>query len=108
MEEVQYTQEITLRALMNGQPCLKPELFLHLARAIAAAVGKLHQQQLLHLALRPEHIVVYQGEQTAEITAPCSAVYRSAEGYILPPATASQLPVCRTAHRRIPAGCTER
>ncbi|MEK3832997.1 helix-turn-helix transcriptional regulator [Paenibacillus sp. FSL R7-0128] len=97
MEEVQYTQEITLRALMNGQPCLKPELFLHLARAIAAAVGKLHQQQLLHLALRPEHIVVYQGEQTAEITAPCSAVYRSAEGYILPPGyslPAAGLPYC--------------
>lgn len=97
MKEAQNTQGITLRALMEGKPYLDPELFLHLARAIAAAAGKLHQQQLLHLDLRPEHIVIYSGEPTAEITASGSAVSRSAEGYIRPPGhslPAAGLPYC--------------
>lgn len=76
---------ITLREFMNGQACMKPDDFLILARAIAASVGKLHQQQIIHLDLRPERICVTAQGTDASLRDSGHAAHRSGDGYVRSP-----------------------
>ncbi|WP_324617894.1 AAA family ATPase [Cohnella cholangitidis] len=73
---------ITLREFMNGQAYMKPDAFLILARAIAASVGKLHQQQFIHLDLRPERIFVSANGTDASLIDSGHAARRSDDGYV--------------------------
>lgn len=88
---------MTLREYMNGQTSMNPELFLLLARAITASVGKLHQQQIIHLDLRPERINVLAARQEACLSDSGYAVHRNADGYIRPAGSGlseTALPYC--------------
>ncbi|TXK76408.1 AAA family ATPase [Paenibacillus sp. N3.4] len=91
---------MTLREFMNGQMCMKPDVFLSLARAIAASVGKLHQQQIVHLDLRPERIGVHSNGKEAYLSDSGYAVYRSNHGYVRPThgILEAGLPYCSPEH----------
>ncbi|MEW9702721.1 AAA family ATPase [Paenibacillus sp. SI8] len=81
---LEHKEGMTLREYMNGQPCMKPDAFLLIARAIAACIGKLHQQQTLHLDLRPEHIGVLSNGSEAYLIDSGFAARRSVDGYVRP------------------------
>ncbi|MHA6533026.1 helix-turn-helix transcriptional regulator [Paenibacillus sp. BAC0078] len=88
---------MTLREFMNEQTCMNPEAFLVLARSIVAGVLQLHQQQTLHLDLRPERIVVRSKGQEAYLIDSGYAVHRSDDGYVRPAGYSmsdSGLPYC--------------
>lgn len=89
---------MTLRDFMNEQTGMKPDVFLPLARAIAACVGNLHQQQTIHLDLRPERIAVLANGQEAYLRDSGYAVQRSDDGYVRPAGSGisetSLLPYC--------------
>ncbi|KWX80288.1 PAS sensor protein [Paenibacillus riograndensis] len=79
---LQHDADITLREFMEGQPCVKPEVFLPLARSITAGVLQLHQLQTLHLDLRPERIGVRSIGQEAYLIDSGYALHRSDNGYV--------------------------
>ncbi|MGN7360476.1 AAA family ATPase [Paenibacillus sp. SAF-054] len=72
---------MTLRACMQKPGGMEPDRFLPLARSLAASVGRLHQQQRIHLDLRPERIGVSSAGDEAYVMDSGYAVQRSAEGY---------------------------
>ncbi|WP_227793307.1 helix-turn-helix transcriptional regulator [Paenibacillus guangzhouensis] len=47
-----------LRDIMEEQAGMEPSVFLPYARAIASAIRSLHQQQMIHLDLRPERVTL--------------------------------------------------
>ncbi len=79
----EHVAELTIRAWMHEPTGIQPERFLPLARAIASAVDKLHQQQMIHLDLRPERITVLSNGTEVDLKPSSYVVYRSKEGYIL-------------------------
>ncbi|MEJ9164650.1 AAA family ATPase [Paenibacillus graminis] len=83
-KSLQHDADMTLREFMNRQLCTKPEVFLTLARSIAAGVLQLHQLQTLHLDLRPERIGVRSNGQEAYLIDSGYALQRSDNGYIRP------------------------
>ncbi|WP_409344945.1 AAA family ATPase [Paenibacillus sp. MBLB4367] len=92
---------ITLREFMNGQTSMRPDVFLTLARAIATCVGKLHQQQTVHLDLRPERIGVLSNGNEAYLHDSGCAVPRSDDGYVRPAGYGifeAGLPYCSPEH----------
>ncbi|MGO4344509.1 AAA family ATPase [Paenibacillus sp. MCAF9] len=92
--------DVTLREFMKSQTCMKPDVFLILARAIAASVGRLHQQQIIHLDLRPERIGILSNVNEAYLTDSGCAVHRSKDGYVRPlyGIIESGLPYCSPEH----------
>ncbi|MEI7028372.1 AAA family ATPase [Paenibacillus sp. y28] len=93
MKEISPTgnqEGITLRDIMKGQKNIMPDHFLALARAIAACVGDLHQQQRIHLDLRPESIRMASEECTWCRLHEGNTLKRLADGYERP--TGSGLP----------------
>ncbi|MGG1552474.1 AAA family ATPase [Paenibacillus ferrarius] len=74
----------TLRAYIDEHGPLQPDAFLTLARAIAAAVGNLHQQSTLHLDLRPEQIRVKADCTDILLHDSDHAVRRTERGYVRP------------------------
>ncbi|MBA9084871.1 putative ATPase/DNA-binding CsgD family transcriptional regulator/GAF domain-containing protein [Fontibacillus solani] len=79
---------MSLREIMNNESFRMQirtiDTFLSLARAIAACVGKLHQQHILHLDLRPELIHILSDERTVQLIDSGYAIHRSKHGYIRP------------------------
>lgn len=82
--KLEHKADMTLREFMNGQTGMKPDVFVTLARAIASSIGKLHQQQIVHLDLRPERIIVLSNEKEAYLNDSGYAVHRSDDGYVRP------------------------
>ncbi|MNO19097.1 Serine/threonine-protein kinase PknB [compost metagenome] len=79
---------MSLREMMNTESsCVQigsTETFLTLAKSIAACVGKLHQQHILHLDLRPERIHILSNGGAAQLSDSGYAVHRSEHGYTRP------------------------
>ncbi|WP_412761611.1 helix-turn-helix transcriptional regulator [Paenibacillus chibensis] len=76
-----YESDRRLRDYIQGHRGMDPDEFLPLARSLAASVGRLHQQQLIHLDLRPERIGVSPSGNEAYVIDSGYAVHRTAEGY---------------------------
>lgn len=71
---------ITLRTYIDKQIGIKLDAFLLIARSIAACVGSLHQQHMIHLDLRPEKIGMHPNGEPYLLDMGY-AVHRSTEGY---------------------------
>ncbi|MNX42140.1 Serine/threonine-protein kinase PknB [compost metagenome] len=77
-----YEADMTLlRECIHGPRGMDPDRFLPLARSMAASVGRLHQQMMIHLDLRPERIGISSGGNEAYLVDSGYAVHRMAEGY---------------------------
>ncbi|BFH65364.1 helix-turn-helix transcriptional regulator [Paenibacillus azoreducens] len=75
---------VTLEEYMGRQKCVDPDLFVLLARSIAACILKLHLKQTLHLDLRPERIGLFPGKNETFLVDSGVAVQCSESGYALP------------------------
>ncbi|MFD1176926.1 AAA family ATPase [Paenibacillus puldeungensis] len=96
-ETGQVVSDMTLRTYLNRFTYIEPEVFVKIARSMTACVGKLHQQQILHLDLRPERIAIHPTTLHVDLKDSEVAVYRTADGYIRPGesgASEASLPYC--------------
>lgn len=96
-------ERMTLRAFMNRQSCLKPDVFLPLARAIALCVREIHQNQTLHLDLRPETIWVDAHGTEAGLIHSGYSLQKPDSGYVRPVPVSPRisdagLPYCSPEH----------
>ncbi|WP_433945533.1 AAA family ATPase [Paenibacillus sp. SN-8-1] len=76
-----FKTDTTLREYVRGPRGMDPDQFLPLARSMTASIGRLHQQQMIHLDLRPERIGISSGGDEAYLIDSGYAVHRTAEGY---------------------------
>ncbi|GIP22918.1 ATPase [Paenibacillus sp. J22TS3] len=76
-----FKADLTLRDYIRGPRGMDLDLFLLLARSMAASVGRLHQQMMIHLDLRPERVGISPSGNEAYLIDSGYAVHRTAEGY---------------------------
>ncbi len=96
-ETGQVVSAMTLRSYLNRFTSIEPEVFMTIARSLTASVGKLHQQQTLHLDLRPERIGIHPATLQVDLLDLGNAAYRTTDGYIRSGGTGvseASLPYC--------------
>lgn len=96
-ETGQVISDMTLRTYLNRFTYIEPEVFVKIARSLTACVGKLHQQQTLHLDLRPERVGIHPTTLQVDLLDSGDAVYRTVDGYIRPRGSGvseASLPYC--------------
>lgn len=84
MQTGQVVSGMTLREYLNRFTYIEPKVFVKIARSLTTCVGKLHQQQTLHLDLRPERIGIHPTTLQVDLLDSGDAVSRTTGGYLRP------------------------